>query len=331
MAHIATTREDLVDWILDVVVFKTGLLLSETELAQHVADPHLVGNQSEVVSLRAEELEAIVHLALYELGHAAAATPESPSIALLRKYGGDPTKKAIVDAIEDLAWENAKQAALTAWGQPIDLMPVLLAAKEKLGTIGLGIALEWHHLVLAHVHGSPWSRMRRVEWVDEAALVDLFASASLQTPHGTFLDQRYIDYLAAQFDGAIDRVHWRKFEGLTCEYFARVGARVEIGPGSNDDGVDARVWWPGDPPDAPPALLIQCKRERETIGKVVLKALYADMQWEKASSGLIVTTQRLARGAEAVRIARGYAIEQADRSTLRTWLESMKSTGKGAL
>ena len=81
MAHIATTREDLVDWILDVVVFKTGLLLSETELAQHVADPHLVGNQSEVVSLRAEELEAIVHLALYELGHAAAATHRERSAA----------------------------------------------------------------------------------------------------------------------------------------------------------------------------------------------------------------------------------------------------------
>lgn len=330
MARIAATREDFVDWILDVVLFKTGLLLSESELLQHVVDSRLVGNQHDSVSLRAEELEAIVHVALYELGHVATPTPETPSLALLRKYGGDPRTKAIVDAIEDLAWENAKQAALTAWGQPIDLMPVLLAAKEKLGTVGLGIAFEWHDRVVAHVQGSPWSRMRRVNWISEAALADLFESASLQTPHGTFLDQRYIDYLAAQF-GAIDRVHWRKFEALTCEYFARVGARVEIGPGSNDDGVDARVWWPDDPPGAPPALLIQCKRERDTIGKVVLKALYADMQWEKASSGLIVTTQRLARGTEAVRVARGYAIEQADRAAVRTWVESMRSTGEGLL
>ena len=151
----------------------------------------------------------------------------------------------------------------------------------------------------------------------------LFESASLVTPHGKYLDQRFIDFLAENFE-SIDDMHWRKFEGLSAEFFEREGARVEVGPGSNDDGVDLRVWWPDDDQEKPAAVLVQCKREKSAVDKVTLKALYADVLHERASSGLIVTTQRLSPGAETTRTARSYPIDAADRATLRIWIDKMR-------
>jgi restriction system protein len=160
-------------------------------------------------------------------------------------------------------------------------------------------------------------------------LEDLFRSESLTTFYGTFFDQRFIDYLAREFE-AIDRINWRKFEGLVGEYFHREGFVVTLGPGRGDEGVDARIW----PKDAdaasrPPAMLVQCKRQQENVSKVVLKALYADVLHEKAESGLIVTTSALSPGAKKVRSVRSYPIKDADRSALRTWIAQMRSPGSG--
>jgi restriction system protein len=146
-----------------------------------------------------------------------------------------------------------------------------------------------------------------VNWKDSADLRGLFESASLDTQYGTFFDQRYIDYLARNFD-AIDRIHWRKFEGLTAEFFSKEGWRVEIGPGQGDDGVDVRVWPRDVDVNSAPAILIQCKRQKETVGKVIVKSLYADVLHEKAESGLIVTTSRLATGAQKTSSARMYPV-----------------------
>jgi restriction system protein len=55
---------------------------------------------------------------------------------------------------------------------------------------------------------------------------------------------------------------------------------------------------------APPAILVQCKREKKKVSKVVVKALYADIINERAESGLIVTYTTLSPGAEKVCRAR---------------------------
>ena len=173
----------------------------------------------------------------------------------------------------------------------------------------------------------PWVHFRRVEWSDEAELRDLFSSEDLSTPHGHFFDQRYIDYLERNFP-RIDDLKWRKFEGLTAEYFDRQGFAVELGPGRDDDGVDIRVW-DTEKSSRPPLLIIQCKRTREKVGKVVVKALWADMQAEEAGGGLIVTTSSLSPGARRVCIARGYPVGEADRSALRLWLHALRTPGTG--
>jgi restriction system protein len=177
-------------------------------------------------------------------------------------------------------------------------------------------------------HRSPWTSMRTVEWKDEKELRDLFVSENLQTNHGIFFDQRFVDYLQANFD-KIDVMNWRQFEGLTAEHWARQGFSIDLGPGRNDDGVDIRVY-PSEPRDGlPPTVIVQCKRERRKISKVVVKALWADVLHERAESGLIVTTTELSPGAVKVCKVRNYPVEQANRNTLRQWISNMRTPGAG--
>ena len=90
------------------------------------------------------------------------------------------------------------------------------------------------------------------------------------------------------------------------------------------------VRWPGDEdPAGPPAIIIQCKRQRSLVSKIIVKSLYADVLDSGAASGLIVTTSRLAPGAKAVCRARGYPIGEADRGTVRRWVSEMRKPGLG--
>ena len=150
----------------------------------------------------------------------------------------------------------------------------------------------------------------------------------MSTYYGNFFDQRFIDYLYQNFDD-IDKMNWRKFEGLTAEFFKREGFHVNIGAGRNDDSIDARVYSTEEDTGKPPLILIQCKRQKEKVEKVIVKALWADIQAEKAQSGLIVTTHTLSPGAEKVSLARAYPINVADRETLREWLIKMQSPYTG--
>jgi restriction system protein len=93
--------------------------------------------------------------------------------------------------------------------------------------------------------------------------------------------------------------------------------------------VDARVWAKGEDPQTPPAILVQCKRQKSQVGKVVVKALYADVLHEKADSGLIVTTTGLSPGAKKVCTARSYPITGIDRSALVKWINLMRTPGNG--
>lgn len=127
----------------------------------------------------------------------------------------------------------------------------------------------------------------------------------------------------------LDQVHWRKFEGLTAEFFQREGYDVQLGPGRGDGGIDLRIWSDGKSREQAPTILVQCKRQKSVVERVVMKALYADVQHEKADSGLIVTTSRLSPGAHQDRIARGYPIDAAERQTVREWIAKLREPGAG--
>jgi HJR/Mrr/RecB family endonuclease len=174
----------------------------------------------------------------------------------------------------------------------------------------------------------PWSRVERAAGEAVVSLAHLFQCGEATTQVHKFFDQRFINYLAAnQYEA--DLIHWRQFERLVAEYFDRAGYYVELGPGSNDDGVDVRAWPQDGSKDAPPVLIVQCKRQRAKVSKVVVKALWADMQAERAQRGVLATTSFLEPGAERTIEARNYGIDVADGAAIAKWLLALREPGAG--
>ncbi|MCF7675082.1 MAG: restriction endonuclease [Akkermansiaceae bacterium] len=194
----------------------------------------------------------------------------------------------------------------------------------------LDLAIELIEYIESGERASPWEwcEARLVDWRDTAELCDFFKSESLKCLHGTFFDQRFANYLSRNFE-KIGEMNWRKFEGLTAEYFLREGFEVEVGPGRNDGGIDVRVWKPGTLALSPPLIIIQCKRQRHKIEKAVVKSLWADLVDLNAGAGLIVTISSLSPGAETVRLSRSYPIEVANNGHLKNWLERLRTPGTG--
>lgn len=249
---------------------------------------------------------------------------------MFHKYKNDKKLSKVYRSVMEmwLEWTKTELENVKASGKKLmDPTSLLVKALDKHGGIGLSMVDEALHGINAAMVASPWGQLRQVEWSSEIDLKDLFESEGLNAEYGTFIDQRYIDFLHANFSD-IDKMHWRKFEQLTAEFLDRNGYKVELGPGRGDDGVDVRAWSREDD-QSKPLIIVQCKRQKASVDKPIIKSLYADVIHEKATSGLLVTTSRLSVGAEQTRTARAYPIDVADRVTLAKWLESLRAPGVG--
>ncbi|MDP3541641.1 MAG: restriction endonuclease [Elusimicrobiota bacterium] len=326
MGAAVLPRIQLITTLSEVAGYKSGLALTTKQIIEHLPDHagYLAGPENQIIRIRSEDYEDIFVDLLHKLG-----VIESPRQTLLGKgfrdrYKADTKKFDLADKIIKIFLVEMPKATAKAGKDKIDLTPFVEECARQHGKDGLDLGLAFVDDVMGSLQSSPWSNFRRVDWTDTAQLKDLFESEGLTTLYGRFFDQRYIDYLGQNFD-EIDKINWRKFEGLTAEFFEREGFRAEIGPGRDDGNIDVRVW-PKDAADGrPPTIIIQCKREASKIGKVVVKALYADLLHERAESGLIVTTRSLAPGAAEVCTARGYPITQADRAAVKKWVENMRT------
>ena len=331
MGAVITSVDDYLDSLSEIVGYKSGIALTRDELIGYLAEqPGLEGirefDGKDVLRIRSEVIQDTVVRILNKLGNTDAKGFMPLGVDLLKKYQNDPKKLELLFKVGSMVSHmtvDAIPAAKKPKDKTIDPAPIVKAVEEKYGALGALMACETMRNQAEHMHLSFWSRSRLVEWTDTIELKGLFESESLQTSYGHFFDQRYIDYLFANFDH-IDDINWRKFEGLTAEFFSREGFHCVVGPGRNDGGVDIRVWPRKEDETMPPMILIQCKRQRDKVSGVVVKALWADVQHERAESGLIVTTSTLAPGAETLRKVRSYEIGSADRKALRQWIQVMR-------
>ncbi len=332
MGRIWTKRIETITTLSEIVGYKAGLALNREEVLQHLPDHEelLAGDDEAIVTLRAEDFEDMVSMLLYQVGNIPTSRPLFPGLRLFHKYKDDVIKSAIVGYVIDLFTKRASRYIEQAEKSKtsLDPEPFVKECEQKYGVDGALIALEFLESLNLHLHVSPWSVSRRIEWEDVKQLSELFNEESLKTFYGTFFDQRFIDYLCQNFK-SIDKINWRKFEGLVSEFFTRMGFYVQIGSGRNDGGIDVRVWPKERQMESPPLILVQCKRQKEKVQKLVVKALWADIVEEKAASGLIVTTSTLSLGAKNVCTARSYPIDQTNRQNLRIWLEVMRSSNTG--
>lgn len=327
------SRQSLIDRLIETAGYKAGIVVTEDDVVEMVADTTIgrdfLADGSTGGRVRSEEVDEAVAQLLYALGNIASPSTTPISIQLHHRFKDDPELLETYQGIQRLYIEVVGRQvdevveAKTTNRTPLDPAPFMTAVADRFGLQGLDIAMEIIGGVNHDLHRSLGS-VRSVDWRDEVELRELFESERLEPLHGRFLDQRFIDFLDRNFE-RIDDIHWRKFEGLAGEFFEREGYRVEMGPGRGDEGVDMRVYPRDRPEGGPPLIIVQCKRQKAKIDMVLVKSVYADVEWEQAESGLIVTTSTFSPGAERVRTARAYKVDAAERPALREWISKMRS------
>ncbi|SFA64223.1 restriction endonuclease [Metapseudomonas otitidis] len=327
----------LAEHLSEMAGYKVGLALTVEEICDHLSGSGRMADMvrhSEAygIRIRSEEYEAVHYRLLYRIGYTEdehVGVP--PGIREYHKYKGVPKLLAEYEAMYGIFLgmiPDLIEAAAKRPDKKLDPKPFFDRCRAELSSVGLKMAYD-HLLAWGNaLRVSPYHQGRYVEWQNPLDLNRLFTGTALTPEAGTFIDQRYLDYLSNNTHRMPD-MHWRKFEEMTAEYFQREGFRVEIGPGSNDDGVDVRLWKPDAPEDSKPTCLVQCKRQKAKVEKVIIKGLAADVQYMEADYGLIVTTSTLSPGAAATITARGYPIQTVERDALANWLERLRTPGTG--
>ena len=338
MGFINTEAATILGTLSDFVGVKSGLALNEQALLTLLGrdehgrfDDYLALPEGAWVRIDSVVYEEMAEFLLYSVGRLERLNNLVPFAVVYHRYKHDKTaldlfntiSRSCIDFFNSVLADTSRPR-----GGAIDPTPFLRACRERHGSEGLRIAHDVLTAIAIQQEISSAYSPAGSDWDDVAQLEDLFRSEGLDTQYGRFFDQRYIDYLHRNFDD-IDRMNWRKFEGITGEYFDRQGFNVEVGPGRNDDGVDVRVWPAHETLECPPAIIVQCKRQQERVSRVIVKSLYADVLHAGAASGLIVTTSQLAPGARTVLKVRDYPIREADRDTVRQWVSEMRKPGLG--
>lgn len=368
MGAIWSKRAEIISSTGDIVGYKSGMTLSLEQLKSHTEDGYqniFSDNQDAIIRIRSEEYEYFLAHILYRLGVISTDNIAPFIIRLFHKYKDDthayPTffelslylYTAFEKNLEEIfgtdfipfspIFDKKDQEAILHISMA---MTALISQSIKDNQFGfrkdlfktsvLKLNLYKRNEILDdlligltdYVQRSPWINYRCIDWKDNRNLDDLFKSEGLQSCHGNFFDQRFIDYLSSQNDD-IGKIHWRQFEGLASEYLHREGYIVDLGTGRNDDSVDIRAWREKPQKDSPPTILVQCKRQKAKVDKVVVKALWADIVNEQAQSGLIVTSSALLPGAKKTQVARAYPITEINRTTLIEWILKMRTPRTG--
>ncbi len=336
MGRISFGKGELISEIAERVGYKSGLSFSFEKMLNFVVNKSekeiLIKNVDNGMHIRAEVYENLFYSVLEGTGYILRGQGQ-PVMFITHRYLqkmqqiglGNEAAKVLEEYMDFMKHEIEKVKVKNEYGSSYNPIPFIERCKSKQGIIGMNIAIDIIEIMIRDQEISPWySQVRRVEWKDTAKLDELFESESLKTYYGSFIDQRYIDFLANNLDD-IGEINWRKFEGLTGEFFKKKGYEVCLGKGRNDGGIDVRVWKNKEDKENPPLILIQCKRQKSKVKIEIVKALWADIVDEKATSGLIVTSSEVAKGAKTWGRARGHHIGFAERDTLKKWIESMRS------
>ncbi|MBL1228437.1 restriction endonuclease [Enterococcus sp. BWB1-3] len=308
---------------------KGGLALTKEELNTHVPDNYkkiFSSQENHPLRIRSEEVEDLIENLAINLG-IFESRPSFSTIDLMRSTIGRENENNLQNIAEELIeYINLESKRIVGLGEKLLRFDNYfnsssynnlsfeekMFAHEFISSIGFGI------------NNSVWTDTQIFDDIIE--LQQLFNEKSTIAPDGHFFDQRYIKYLNSQFTN-IDKIHWRKFEELTAEFFLKHGYEVELGKGTNDGGVDIRIW--SDSKDPNTLRLVQCKRWKNPVDIEFVKAFAYDVQDQNAEKGFMVTTNRLALGAKTITAVRDRKIIGVERDNIKQWLKNMREPDRG--
>ena len=334
MGHIRMPSEAFVASLSEDAGTRSGLALSEAEILQHLGDAHPF-----IESITARGLLRISSVAyadavgdmLFALGASDVKGMPSMGQRLMKSLYDEETRSPSRDAIENVL--NIEAVAMELSRRTISDSTNVSEVVDELRDLLVDSTAIRLEDVLREVDFEVAMNPFLAPTITTQELIqlnDLFESELLPVDKDRFFDQTFIDYLARN-PSRIQEINWRQFEGLVAEWFQRIGYDVEIGPGRKDGGVDIRVWKEEESKSGPPTIIIQCKRHKNKVDVVTIKALYSDIQFEDAKGGLIVTTSDITPSAETTINVRNYPINAVNKSAVRKWIVKMKNPGAGFL
>jgi restriction system protein len=333
MGSINFSPQHLADVLSEGAGYKAGLALSVEQLCDVLTGTtypdSIRSSEAHGIRLRSEVFEDLFYSLLEAIGFTEYRY-QGFQVELARwskKYVKAESDVSIAVAALHREWVGACLRT-TPKNRTFDPSLLLTAVHAKYGSSGRQMAVELVGIFERGVNLNPLSIRRYREWDAKISLDGLYKGSMFSPEIGTFIDQRYLNFLSKN-PQKLGEIHWRKFEELTSEFFHREGYVVEIGPGSNDDGVDVRIWNKGSDKSVSPLCLVQCKRTKAKVEKVIVKALASDVLAEDALYGLIVTTSELSPGAATTISTRAYPITQVRPDAIKAWLDVLKVPGTG--
>ncbi|VVE50256.1 hypothetical protein PHO31112_04649 [Pandoraea horticolens] len=311
MGGVVLQPGSLGDGLHETIGYKSGLAVSIADLCDLLSGTKypdaILENENGFVRLRSEEIQDLYYQALYKVGYTDKRfNGDGLGLFVYAKYAEHQCELEGVSKLFVEWLPKMMDVAERAGTKKMDPTPLMKEAREKFGVIGLRIAFDRLKAMATASDLDPFAQSQhQSEWLDRLDLAELKKRSEQEPAHGTFFDQRFINFLANNKE-RIGEIHWRRFEQMSAEFFHRAGYTVEIGAGSNDDGVDIRAWHADADRSGAPTLIIQCKRQKEKIDKVTVKGLAADVSYNGANYGVLITSAELSVGAREVVSVRGY-------------------------
>ncbi len=320
MGAITFSIRIYLDSIVDIVSIKTGLILTYDEILAILKEDDSdfdirPGELDKFIRIRSETFEHQVRFIRVKIGNL---TKEMMNPFLFSKT----LIKWVEMGIDPMPVMRALTVAISKYPNQIVDPNILIKEIKEATNAPDKLILDILLMVADYqFQSSDVTIPERKEWKGGTPLQDIFKCDIKSSPN-EFLEQKFIDYLAANSD-KLSNIHWRNFEKFCAEFFKRQGYVIELGPGTNDGGVDIRAF---DKQNVlRPLIIIQCKRYKEDkkVDIETVKSFYTDVIFEGAKSGMIVTTSYIAKGGKKVCAARGYPLNFAESEDVKKWATSM--------
>lgn len=329
MGAIVWSLENFLNTMLDVVIIKTDLVISEDFLVEILREEfpdertfiNVSKRRNYPVRIRSEEFDFYCWHVRKRLGELENIQPSIITYAHRMmewdEKGFDPIK--VTRRIVDIMTEIHDDA------DPKLIDPTIVIEKainENLAPVAL-IFDVIDSLVDNQKMSNTIFPVDELMWDGGTNLNELFDKESFPKRESDFIEQKFINFLQANPE-KLEFMHWRNFERLTAEFFKREYYEVVLGPGTNDGGIDLRVYDKND--NSKPYIIVQCKRHKKSnqVKIETVKSFYTDVEFEGAKKGLIATTSKVAIGGKKVSSIRKYPLQFAENEEIKNWVNKMK-------
>ena len=226
--------KELLAFLVDVINQKAKLKITQDALISHYKGSlreTIQKNNTKSVTLDEIEYENVMREALASFGYVNIDNSSNGLIShsTLKKYSFSDLSQTICSDFVNWLREVSKDEKICP-----DVF--IMDSVEKYGPEAFPIAWDQVSTFINYYCALPGAGSKYASTAP-ILLSDLFDLEKENAEMGMFFDQRYIDFLNANFD-EIDSIHWAKFEQLTQRYYEEKGYTVTPGVRRKDGGRD---------------------------------------------------------------------------------------------